>query len=672
MWLKKLALGGALVALSMSTASTGEPAKKDKHQATSALKPQAADVSPQFGPPPAWARPEKVPPANPKHKDDPFEFLLSNSQERVSKTGLENYVEYVVQPLNQLGLQAVGNVVIPWNIQRTDLTLNRVNIERDGKTIDALNPADVSVIRRETQLEASTLTGIRTVVMPVRGLQVGDKLSVAFTYKTKPRVVGQTEEIQDLAVPVYFDRLVKRFVVSKDLSVRWSMSPGLKASTSSETPNEIEQVFTAERAEPVKSRDYVPTRFKHKIIQVSAFKDWSDVAGDLAPMFDAARKTADNSEVAALAAKIAAANKDPRQRMLAALRVTQDQVRYVALLLGDGDYKPMTADAVWAQRFGDCKGKSALLLALLDDLGISAEPVLASVKFDDLMDQRLPTLAMFDHMYVRAHIGPDTYYLDGTRFGQRTLEELQSGTTVHVLPLIANAKLETIPDVMPSTPLLENTLLWDARNGILGKVPFEATLTLRGEKAAEMRATAAVTDQDKLIESYKNKLNGVSNDNLEYVSADASAPDGSYVVKFKGAVELDWTAVEGLKGNRLELVQAPLNWDGKLDRDGDGEGKDLPVLMQFPYWDRVIEKVLLPNGGKDFVLDVPPIDQTIAVTHMSRTVTMADGVVTAISDFKRLKSELDAASARSAKGDLEKISTSYGYVVSKKKLNLPK
>ncbi len=508
--------------------------------------------------------------------------------------------------------------------------------------------------------------------MPVRGLQVGDRLSVAFTYKTKPRAFGQTEEVQDMAVPVYLGRLVKRFVVSKDLPVRWSTSPDVKATTSNETPDEIERVFTTDRMEPPKSRDFIPLRFKHKIIQVSAFKDWSDVAGDIAPMFEAARKTTDNSEVAAVAAKIAAANKDPRQRMLAALRVAQDDVRYVALLLGDGDYKPMTADEVWAQRFGDCKGKSVFLLALLDRLQIAAEPVLASVKFDDQMDQRLPTLAMLDHAYVQAHIGPDTYYLDGTRFGQRTLEDVETGSTLHILPLIPNAKLETIADVMPSAPLYENTLVWDARNGILGKVPFEATLTLRGPRAAEMRAIAAATDRDKLIESYKNKVSGVANDDLEYVSTDADAPDGSYVVKFKGAVELDWTAVEGMKGNRLELVQSALTWDGKLDRDGDGEGKDLPVLMQFPYWDRTIEKVLLPNGGKDFVLDVPPVDQTIAVTHLSRTVTLADGVVTAVSDFKRLKRELDAVSARSAKADLDKIGGSFAYVVSKKKLKLAK
>src|SRR5438876_9300528 len=240
---------------------------------------------------------------------------------------------------------------------------------------------------------------------------------------------------------------------------------------------------------------------------------------------------------------------------------------------------------------------------------------------------------------------------------------------MHVLPLTANASIADIPDVVPSAPLTETTLVWDARNGVLGKVPFEVTLTLRGSAAADMRVKAATsTDADKLVEIYKDKVSGVSNDDLEYVSTEAEAPDGIYVVKFKGKADLDWSPVDGLKGNRLQLIQSALNWDGKLDRDDDADGKDFPVLMEFPYWERTVEKVMLPSGGKDFTLDVPTIDRTIAATHMTRTVTMTDGIVTAVSDFKRLNRELDAASARSAKPELEKISSSYAYVVSKKKL----
>ena len=49
----------------------------------------------------------------------------------------------------------------------------------------------------------------------------------------------------------------------------------------------------------------------------------------------------------------------------------QDKVRYVFLGMNTGGYVPADADVTWARRFGDCKGKTTLLLAVLHELGIA-------------------------------------------------------------------------------------------------------------------------------------------------------------------------------------------------------------------------------------------------------------------------------------------------------------
>jgi hypothetical protein len=203
-------------------------------------------------------------------------------------------------------------------------------------------------------------------------------------------------------------------------------------------------------------------------------------------------------------------------------------------------------------------------------------------------------------------------------------------------------------------------------------VPFEAILTLRGTAAAEMRALAsASSDKEKLLELYKNKVVGVANEHLELVSAETEAPDGSYIVKFKGAELFDWTPVEGLKGNRIQLAQSTLTWDADFDR-ADEEGKAIPVVLGFPYWERTTEKVILPDAGKNFVLEASNIDQTVAGTRISRAVGMTGGIVTAVTEFKRLQRELDGASAHAAEDKLDKIADDAAYVVSRKRLKLPK
>jgi transglutaminase-like putative cysteine protease len=84
--------------------------------------------------------------------------------------------------------------------------------------------------------------------------------------------------------------------------------------------------------------------------------------------------------VAALAAEIAAAHPDRAGRLRAAYeRVAA--LRYVAIELGVGAFRPRTPEQVWKQHHGDCKDKANLLIAVLAQLGIPAEFALVN-RFD--------------------------------------------------------------------------------------------------------------------------------------------------------------------------------------------------------------------------------------------------------------------------------------------------
>ena len=61
------------------------------------------------------------------------------------------------------------------------------------------------------------------------------------------------------------------------------------------------------------------------------------------------------------------------ERARAALRLVQDQVRYVFVGLDGGNYTPASVADTWQRRYGDCKAKTVMLMALLREMGISAE-----------------------------------------------------------------------------------------------------------------------------------------------------------------------------------------------------------------------------------------------------------------------------------------------------------
>ena len=92
-------------------------------------------------------------------------------------------------------------------------------------------------------------------------------------------------------------------------------------------------------------------------VQLSEYRNWAEISADLAPHFERAQTLAADSPLRQQIARIAAATSDRRARTMAALRFVQDEIRYFAVTIGDGNYVPATADQTWSRRYGDCKGK---------------------------------------------------------------------------------------------------------------------------------------------------------------------------------------------------------------------------------------------------------------------------------------------------------------------------
>lgn len=625
---------------------------------------QAADPVPKVGPAPAWVTPLQVPAPDPKLKSQPAQYLVLATQERFSPTAVETHFEYEVVAQNTAGLQAAGTITLPWNTERTDLTIHQVAIRRAGKVIDLLDPEEMVILRRENNLEKAMLDGVRTVVIPARGLRIGDHVRVAVTYKTKPSSLETpAEDVQAMKVPAVIGRLERTFLVPDDVAVKWYRSPGVgePATASANGMKSYRFVTSGE-----KEREFptgTPDRFKGRFIQASAWRDWAQVAGKMEPLYREARVIAPGSQLAEEADRIAAATKDPSQRMLAALRLAQEQVRYVALLLGEGAYVPKSAEEVWDRRFGDCKGKTALLLALLDRMGVAAEPMLVSYSSDDSLGLVHPTLALFDHVIVRARIGGQTYYLDATDYGQRTLDELARTSFRNGLPLASNVGLVKLESGVPSQPLVETEVEWDGRQGFERKVPFTARLILRGEKAAELRAKRAVAeDEEKFVTGLKNLVPGIANDVLTLEAEEPERPDGSYAIAFTGTAAMDWSKVDGRKGHRFEFNQNGVKWEADFERAKD-ENKELPVVLQWPYFQRATEAILLPGGGKGFRIDGGEIERRFSGLHISRSVTLDGGKAVARSDFRHVGREISADDARAAEKALAGINESYAYVI---------
>jgi len=148
-----------------------------------------------------------------------------------------------------------------------------------------------------------------------------------------------------------------------------------------------------------------PARFQRLgMLEATTYTGWDDISRRMAPLYEKASELSADSSLRAEIAQIAAVSADPKVRAFKALQLVEDKTRYLFLGMGDGGYKPTAVDETWARRFGDCKGKTVLLLTILRELGVDAEPVLVSTTGGDGLNERSPT-AHREAETAKAHRG---------------------------------------------------------------------------------------------------------------------------------------------------------------------------------------------------------------------------------------------------------------------------
>ncbi len=104
--------------------------------------------------------------------------------------------------------------------------------------------------------------------------------------------------------------------------------------------------------------------------------------------------------VRALSRELTAGIDDPRARLEALLAFLRRDVRYVAVEVGIGGYRPSPPDAVLHRRWGDCKDKALLFVDLLAEAGIPSHPALIRSSPNDDVDRDFPVPDRFNHMIV--------------------------------------------------------------------------------------------------------------------------------------------------------------------------------------------------------------------------------------------------------------------------------
>ncbi len=622
---------------------------------------RAAD-RPRFAPAAAWVVPVAVPEAVIRVPNRASQVLLANDQDRLSADGTDYFSQTVTRIQTPQGLSDAGAVQIEWNPETETPTIHTLQILRDGKIIDVLRSGQsFTILRRENNLEDDVIDGRLTAVVEPEGLRVGDIIDFAYTVHYRDPVLGRhVEALIGSALWSHPQRLFMRVTWPATMKLAWRETEGLDAPVIATGPDLTALTIDMRDADPPLTPDGAPRRFRDVgQLQITDFSSWSDLSALFAPFYDQAATLPADSLVAREAARIRAQFPDQKARAEAALALVQDKIRYVFLAINGGGYRPAPAELTWQRRFGDCKAKTALLLAVLHALDIDAVPALVSTDRGDGMDQKVPAAGWFDHVVVRATIAGRTYWMDGTGADDRHLEELEVPPYHFALPLrreadelgatgLEESGLE--PLMLPKLPApdMATSVVIDASRGLFVPAHARVETVMRGQSAkwfkrlGETKSYATIKSRLAASLGHQFDLRAARDLNYKY-HEDTGIED----VTIEGDIMLDHVPGRAGAGPAIRIHGSQFYDLPEFDRE-PGPHADAPFERDFPDWTTLNLTVILPRQGEGFTLSGPAFDRTIAGTVLRRAGGLRDRDVTLALSMRTLSAELDAGEAETA------------------------
>jgi hypothetical protein len=578
----------------------------------------------------------------------------------LDEQGQAHYTGYRIKILHSNALPA-GNLGISWNPASGAPVVHSIKIHRDGEVIDVLKSTSFEILRREDQLEAAMLDGALTAVARVADLRVGDELEFAHTVRHNDPTSGNVDAgllfLAGTTAPGRF-RLALNWIDGQQPRVK--MTDDMKALAQASQQALDFRFDNPKNLTPAKD---APPRYNWaRVVEFTDYSDWTSISKRFAPLYSKAASLPATSPLKREASRIAESHKTQLERASAALKLVQQDVRYIYVGLDGGNLKPASAEETWQRRYGDCKGKTALLLALLNELGIEAQPVLANNNgIDDGLDERLPNPAIFDHVLVRANIEGKSYFLDGTMppVARPSVDPILPYRWV--LPLTSEGSSIERLEWQPPTAPDEITLFEiDARAGFIEPAKITRTTIVRGVDGLRQQAELSAVTSVELLNNVRQGAIGDTWQMIDDVKWRYDEKARASVLTIVGNGKVDWDD-DGDGARSMALPGGGFSPPSKRIRAAD-QDQNLPYFSKSEY-SCYVTTVRIPSNTKiDQWASKSGFDTRLFGRNYYRAFDFREGAVRMVRGSTIEQQEIDAAAAKRDNDRIAGFDNSMGYI----------
>lgn len=396
------------------------------------------------------------------------------------------------------------------------------------------------------------------------------------------------------------------------------------------------------------------------IVAFATGASWQSIAADYGKIVD---NLSESAAVKAVVEPLIAGKKSAAEKEAAIVDFLDREVRYTGIEFGEAAIVPHDPAETLAKKYGDCKDKATLLVAMLRAAGIPANVALLNVESRIDVPADLPGMGMFDHAIVYVP-GKNPIWIDATdRYAK--LGQIPMGDQGR-LALITSATTTALEKAPEST---------SKDNGLAETREF--TLTDNGpSNVVEITRPTGIYESgyrayyaDKPDEDTRNGVRGYVQ--TEYVSDDLTKVDRTDPTDLSRPFELTIACEKAKRGfTNLEDAQVAIRVDrmfqmlpDELKRKDDADEKkdngtdnkkprtedwwlDAPYNIEWNY-------ELTPPAG--FIAKDLPMDATLQIGPALLTEKFSagkDGVVLAHLVFDTEKRRYTVAEATALRNEI--------------------
>ena len=469
----------------------------------------AAEV--RIGTTPAWVKPVALaavlhPQADATNVAYGLRYDLIDDQVRLSRGSRDRWHHEISEAVTDKGIDALSHHEINFDPGWETLTLTQLDVIRDGRRVSRLRDVQMKVLQRERDLESRIYDGRKSVMLDLSDIRVGDIVEFAYARAgMNPVFQGHQASDFDMQWEVPVAHVHRRLSTASGLDVRVAHLSGAPAPQVSQAEGFDERTWDLHDVPALRMEASVPGSYNpYPWIEWSDFASWGDVARWAEKLY--AVPTRLGPELQAAVDGVARQSARDDERIVAVLRLVQQQVRYLGVEIGAGTHAPSAPDVVFARRWGDCKEKALLMVTMLRALGIDASPALVNTDRQADIARDLPGAGSFDHAIVRVRQGGRDVWLDPTRAPQQgTLATVTQPDYALALALDGRSvALSAMPAHTVAAHARDVRIDVDSRAGFDQPVRYDVRTTYSGWSADMVRDKLGNGEPAELQRSYLN------------------------------------------------------------------------------------------------------------------------------------------------------------------------